>query len=304
MKIAFIIVTFNRPNIAQLSFKTLFGNTNVKPDHVTIIDDSSELDYRKYLFDFCNQNRFNFVSHGKNLGIGFSFEKAYSTMREYEDVDLVCFVESDYVWRKGWLEDVTSVFDSSPYTIAIAGCNHPDMYDRVKTHTEFPKLMVDQFGYDLKSRENLYNPFSLQTKTGQIEVQGVSNSCGCQIVHLKRLKEIFSLNIFNDPVYNSTENLYWKFMERAFHKNNTGNRRYASDAHMSGTLSMFAEKYMLYKGVDISKNFGFLDICDYSISSHICGGGINGMIVPEGSTFVGSPKFKIEYLEKNPRYER
>jgi hypothetical protein len=304
MKIAFIIVTFNRPNIAQLSFKTLFGNTSIKPDYVTIIDDSSEIEYRKNLFEFCNQNGFNFVSHGKNLGIGFSFEKAYSTMREYEDVDLVCFIESDYVWRKGWLEDVVSVFESSPYTIAISGCNHPDMYDRVKTHSEFPKLMIDQFGHDLQSREHLYQPFILETPTGKIEVQGVSNSCGCQIVNWKRLKEIFSLNIFNDPVYNSTENLYWKFMERAFHKNNTGNRRYASDAHMSGTLSMFAEKHMLYKGIDISKNFGFLDICDYSISSHICGGGINGMIVPEGSTFVGSPKFKIDYLEKNPRYER
>jgi len=303
MKIAFIIITYNRPSIAKLSIKTLFYNTNIRPNEVTIIDDSSEQEYRNYLFNFCSQNNFNFISHGKNLGIGFSFEKAYSTMREYEDVDLVCFLESDYVWRKGWLEDVVSVFEASPYTIAISGCNHPDMYDRNKTHNEFVKLMVDQFGYDLKSRQHLYEPYKLKTKTGEIEVQGVSNSCGCQIVNWKRLKEIFSLNIFNDPIYNSTENFYWNFMERAFHKNNTGNRRHASDAHMSGTLSMFAEKYMLHKGIDISKNFGFLDICDYSISSHVCGGGINGMIVPEGSTFVGSPKFKTEYLEKNPRNE-
>ena len=41
--------------------------------------------------------------------------------------------------------------------------------------------------------------------------------------------------------------------------------------------------------------------CDYSISQHLCGGGVNGMIVPEGSTFVVSPKWKDEYLDKNPR---
>jgi hypothetical protein len=53
--------------------------------------------------------------------------------------------------------------------------------------------------------------------------------------------------------------------------------------------------------IDLSKNFPFLSICDYSISEHICGGGVNGMIVPEGQTFVCSPTWNNKYLKENPR---
>ncbi len=297
MKFLWIFLTYNRPTIAGQSLNSLFTNTQIAPEEVWIVDDGSRQPTQRAIIDFAMQNSkperpINLCMAGRNYGIGYSFERAYNIMR-MSDADVVCFVESDYIWRKGWAEDVEAVFEASPHTIAIAGCNHPDMYQREKTHGEFCKLMVDQFGRDLKAREHLYAPFKLETKNGPIEVQGVSNSCGCQIVHWGRLRKIFQdLNLEID---------YWKWMDRAFHKNGTGDRRLASDAHMSGTLSMYAEMWMEHHGVDITKNFGFLDICDYSISAHVCGGGINGMICPEGSTFIISPKWDNQFLKNNPR---
>jgi hypothetical protein len=64
---------------------------------------------------------------------------------------------------------------------------------------------------------------------------------------------------------------------------------------------MFGENYLKLEGISLSNNFPMLSICDYSISEHVCGGGVNGMIVPEGSTFIHSPTWSLDYLNKDPR---
>lgn len=278
---------------------TLFNNTSIKPKETYILDDGSNPDIQKGILqfaqDYSNVSPINVYLNGRNKGVGYQFETAYKIADSLEDIDLVCFIESDYIWRKGWLEDVVAVFEASPYTIAIAGCDHPDMKDRSKTHGEFCKLMVDQFGRDLNARQFLYKPFKLKTKRGEIEVEGVSNSCGCQIIHWQRLQSI--LNRYDH------QRDYWKWMDRAFHKNGTGSRKFASDAHMSGTLAMYSEGNIEAQGEDISRFFGFLNICDYSISSHQCALGINGKIpgIKEGETFIISPSWDNKYLNEDPR---
>ncbi len=303
MNVAFIILTYERLNITRGCIQTLFNNTAIRPKEVYILDDGSDPNMRQSLFNFSIENSknipINFYSNGKNKGVGYQFETAYKIADSLEDIDLVCFIEADYLWRKGWLEDVIAVFEAAPGTVAIAGCDHPDMDDRNKTHNEFCKLMIDQFGRDLESRPYLYKPFLLQTKRGIIEVEGVSNSCGCQIVNWKRLKKILKDGDSSNGLEEYSTGNYWKWMDRAFHKNGTGDRRYASDAHMSGTISYFAERYNRH----FDKSFGFLNICDYSISTHICGGetSINGKIVPEGHTFIISPSWDDKYLQEDPR---
>jgi glycosyltransferase involved in cell wall biosynthesis len=294
MNIGFYIPTFNRPKILQQSLYTLFSNTQLKPSEVWFIDDGSQLETKRALFEYATQNEFNLLIHGKNLGIGYTFERVYNLMRQNDDLDVACIIESDYVWRKDWLQDCLDVFEASPYTVAIAGTDHMDMYDRIKTHETFPEIMKECFGEDLQAREHLYKPFTLETKNGPIQIQGVSNSCGCMIIHWKRFKEFLNdLGATND---------YWRRMDRAFNKGITHDtRRNASDGHMSSTVSMLAEDYLVQHNVDISKNFPFVSICDYSISEHVCGGGVNGLIAPEGSTFVHSPKWDSKYLEVNPR---
>ena len=307
MKVAIIILTYERPNIASKCIQTVFDNAKYPIEEVYILDDGSLPNFRQSLLNFSiehsNKIPINFYSNGRNKGVAFQFETAYRIADSLEDIDIVAFIESDYLWRIGWLRDACAVFEASPWTVALAGCDHPDMRNYQKTHGEFCKLMIDQFGDDLESRHNLYKPFYLDTKVGKIEVEAVSNSCGCQIVNWKLLKEILKEGDSSNGLARFSTKDYWRWMDRAFHKNGMGDRRYASDAHMSGSLSKYSELYMLYKGIDITKNFGFLNIRDASISTHICGGktSINGKIVPEGHTFIISPSWDDKYLTEDPR---
>lgn len=294
MNIENFIITFNRPKIASASIQSLLGNTKVPIRQNWIIDDCSELEFKTALFNFSVHNKINFMSHGRNMGIGYTFERVYNLINQSEDLDIACIIESDYLWRKGWLEDIVAVFESDKNIIGFSGTDHPDMYDIQKTHNTFPNLMYEQFGRDLSARDNLYKPYEVNTKLGKIKVQGVSNSCGCMIINWKRLKIIIKeLNLEKD---------YWQYMDRAFNKGITHDtRKNASDAYMSQTISMFSEMHMKANNIDITKNFGFVSICDYAISQHVCGQGINGMIAKEGETFINSPTWNDEYLNKNPR---
>jgi hypothetical protein len=279
-------------------------NNSCPPNEAWIIDDGSEKQMKFTLLNFSIETSkagipIHFLSHGINKGIGHGFERVYNLIRQNDELDVACIIESDYLWRVGWLEDVLAVFEARPEVVCIAGTDHPDMYDRHKTHTTFPELMKEQFGKDLEAREHLYKPFEIETIEGKIKIQGVSNSCGCQIIHWKRLKQIIT-HLENASLIPTGD--YWKRMDRAFNKGITHDTRAnASDAHMSGTISMYSEMYLKDTGVDITKNFGFVSICDYSISQHICGGGVNGRIVPEGATFIHSPTWNDEFLKENPR---
>lgn len=299
MKICFYIPTFNRSSVLQNCLITAFENTSVKPNEIWIVDDGSEPEIKKSIFDLSIKNidyiPINILIHAHNMGIGYSFERIYNLLRQDDDLDIACIIESDYIWRKNWLEDIIKVFEKSPHTIAIAGTDHPDMYDRNKTHGTFIDIMKECFGEDLKSRNDLYKHFYLD----DIKVQGVSNSCGCMIIHWKRLNKIIK-DLTNNNII--PVNDYWNRMDRAFNKNITHDtRKNASDGWMSSTISKYGEMHMLLNNIDITKNFPMLSICDYSISQHVCGGGVNGKIVPEGSTFILSPTWKDSYIYENPR---
>jgi hypothetical protein len=193
---------------------------------------------------------------------------------------------------------ILAVFEASPYTVAIPGTSHPDFIDRSKTHGMFSSLMVKQFGKDVECRKYLYNPFYLNTKIGDIKVQGSSNSCGCQILHWKRINELLLTNDEYKKEWN-----HW--IDRACHKwgDDIYGRQRASDDYMTSTVTFFWERWANLNGIDISKNFAWLDIFDYSISSHRCIGGINGIVpgMQEGDTFLTSNGWDNKYLEKNPR---
>lgn len=303
MNIEHFIVTYNRAKIAGTSINSLLNNTSITPRAVWIIDDGSEPEFQTQLFNFSQTNKnklpINLVLHARNKGIGHTFEVAYSLIDQSEDLDIACFIESDYIFRQGFLEDIEAVFEANENILAIAGTNHEDMYNRQKTHGTFVDLMKEQFSKDLSSRQNLYQPYDLDTKLGKIKVQGVSNSCGCMMIHWKRLKAAINRLEVNNLIQKGDYQLY---LNRAFNKGVTHDTRAnASDAYLSQTISMFSEMDMSLRGVDITKNFGFVSICDFNISSHRAGMGRNGMIVPEGETFMDSPGWKHEYLKVNPR---
>lgn len=308
MNIHYYILTYNRPKILSHCLSTAFSNTTVKPNAVFIFDDGSVPEVKRALLEFSIENSksempIHIEFHGVNMGVGWNFENLYRKIEQHSP-DIAVIIESDYIWRKGWLEDCLAVFEASPWTVMIPGTSHPDFRDTDNTKRKLPTYMSNQFGFDLESRPVLYTPFNLETTRGPILVQGVSNSCGCLVLNWRRLQKILhegdaQLQTFTTKDYNTRS--YWNWMSKAFHKNQ--DRHSASDAFMSGTLSMFAERYMKDLGIDIFKNFGSLDICDFSISNHMCAGGLNGMVpgMKEGETFIISPTWNEKYLTVDPR---
>lgn len=299
MNIIFLIPFYQRPSIAQASINTLINNTNITPNEVYFIDDGSDPAMRRALLEISiNSSKFpiHFHSHGKNCGIGHTFEEIFDIIRRKEpDIAVIC--ESDYIWRKEWLEDCLAVFEASPNTVAIPGVHHPDMYDRNKTHGEFVGIMKGYFSQDISNREHLYKPFNLETSRGSITVQGVSNSCGAQILHYGRVREFF----FNQL---KKEDFFWHWIGKACFKDKPEMRHSASDGAMTSTISWLWDRWAREVAqLDLSKNFGWLDIADFSISSHKCGNGRNGVLpgIKEGDTFLDTDKWKDEYIHNFTR---
>lgn len=303
MKILFIFYTFNRPQILQKCLETCFGNTNIPPSEVLIIDDGSTIKQRQGLFQFAVENSkdfpINFLNLNRNIGIGYTFELGH-IYTKFSDPTVLVNVETDHIFRKGWLEDALAVFDAFPTALGIPIYSNPDYYDKSKTEEMFGRITVDDFGSDLAKREYLHKPFKTQTSVGEMEVQFSDHSCGSFLLRWDRVSALMK----NYPEMQS------KVFNRAFNKEPLGDRRHAGDGPLTGGLSWFWYKNILdlqaqglITDFDYSRNGPWVDVCDFSLANHINGGkdSLNGHIIPEMSTFVGSPKFKNEYLEKNPR---
>lgn len=273
----------NRPKILAHCINTLFGNTSYKFDEVLIINDDSNVETTNLITNFALKNKFTLIHFGKNQGYGGSSEVAFNYAR-MRNPKYYFHIESDYIFRKNWAEDVLAVLEASPDSLAVAGYSHPDFYNEVKTKQEYSKLVIDEYGDDPMPRNFLYNPFLLETKRGGIEVQGTSNSCGTCYV-----------NWHNFMNLNRAYPEYWeKVLDRASNKV-IGDRKTYGDGHFSCGSAWYWYHYFADQGEDFSKNFAWLDICGDSVANHICGGedSINGYIAPEGATFVGSPRWKL-----------
>lgn len=300
MKILYVLYTFNRPQILKQCLDTCFGNTTIAPSNVLVIDDASELGMRKGLFEFCTDNSvdfpINFLNLNRNMGIGYTFELGH-LYTKFIEPDVVIYVETDHIFRKGWLEDALAVLIAKPNTCAIPIYSNPDYYDKSKTEEMFGRITRDDFGVDLAKREYLHKPFKLKTVVGEIEVQGTDHSCGSFILNWNKVSELMT----------KYPEMQTKVFDRAFNKHN-GDRKNAGDGPLSGGISWYWYKDIEDKRAsgeitdfDYFTNAPWLDVCDFSLANHINGGGKNGWIKPEMTTFVGSPKWSDAYLEKNPR---
>lgn len=299
MESLLVLFTYNRPQVLQACVQTLFGGTQYPFDEVLIINDGSTPQVSKAVVDFTLQNQnhsntnFSIFHSGKNRGYSYSAELAF-TYAKMRNPKYFFFIEQDYVFRKGWAEEVLAVFEASPKTAAISGYSNPDFFDPAKYDQMFRQIIVEDFGSDPCAREFMYKPFDLDTKLGKIKVQGGSNSCGCSFINWELVVEI----IKEYPEF------WEKVIERACNMNGpSGNRQNYGDGPFTHGLSWYW--YQFWQGLDYNneKEFPWLDICDYSLSQHLNGGSdsINGKIVAECSTFVGSPKWKDDYANKNPR---
>jgi len=302
MKLLYIYFTYNRPKVLADCLRTTLSNTKIFPNEIYILDDCSDLNIQSSLFKFAKENSsiempIHLILNGCNLGIGRQFESAYNLMRVLNP-EFIFMVESDYVFRREYMEDCMAVIESNPNVVAIPLTSHPDFYNKEKTDNFFPKLMIQQFRKDIINREYMYKPFEIDTKRGKILVQGGSNSCGSCFLAYHRFNKI--LEDLNDQTRDVVSE-YWQWMKIAFTKDEINNKKMANDAIMTCALTWYWYEWAKKNSLDLTKNFPWLDICDASIGQHLCIGGVNGNVpgMVEGQTFVGSPVWKTENFTRN-----
>jgi glycosyltransferase involved in cell wall biosynthesis len=300
MESLLVLFTYNRPQILKACIETCFGNTKYEFDEVLIINDGSRPETSGPVAQFVLANqphpktKFSLMHFGKNQGYSYAAEFAFNYAK-WRNPKYFFFVEQDYVFRKGWAEDALAVLEAAPNTLALSGYSNPDFFDKSKTEVMFPQIIKEDFGEDICAREFMHNPFVLNTKRGDILVQGTSNSCGTAVVNWDEFMSFL----------HAYPEIWEKVIERACNMQAGGNRQNYGDGPFSHGLSHYFYKWHREMKAPewFEKNFPWLDICDFSISNHINGGAesINGKIVPEGSTFVSSPRWNDEYLQKDPR---
>jgi len=203
---------------------------------------------------------------------------AYIYKQIYEsDLEVAGILETDYVFRPQYLEEVVDVFNGIPSALSICGYHHPDTRNTQLCFEYFAELTRKFFGRDISNREYMYKPFETVLDSKKYLIQGVSNQTGCHFLNVKTFKKVFNNKI--EDLINSITDL------RAKHG--------FCDGKLSSTYQIFWENWAKQENLDLSKNFPILDICDFSIANHYGGGGIcvGG---PEGSTtsWITSPTWE------------
>lgn len=295
MELLYVIYTHNRPAILKECLRTLFENTEVRPDECVIIDDNSEFGTKGGLFRFAAESSkyfpINFIGFNSPQGYGVTAEAGLRYI-QWRNPNFTFVVESDYVFRKGYMEEALAVMKACPSSLALSAYNNPDFSDLSKTEEMFPRIMKEDFGSDLARREFLHKPRFIDTELGKIQIQFTTNSCGSFLLNWKNIREL----IIKYPEIQET------VFDRSCNKQPGGNRRFFGDGPFSHGLShyWYIDK-IFHNNANFETEGAWVDICDWSIGQHCNGAGINGGIVPEGATFVGSKTWSNEYLNKNPR---
>lgn len=298
MDIIVNIFTYNRPKVLNSCVSSLLNNEDSKHfSEINFYDDCSEDQLKYSLLDFSIKNSkfipINLYLNGKNYHYAYNFKLAYNKIK-IRNPDLVFFVESDYVFRPGFMQEVLDVFENNPYCLAMPGTSHPDYHDQEKIKNLFPNVMKGFLGEDIPERELYFKPFDQTIKNKNFKLQAVSNSCGCFFFNYKRLKETILSDMkvrdeFNEKIFNAIETDVEINGVKMF-----------DDGKFTSILTYYWSKWANLNSIDTTKNFPWLDICDYSIGNHLCALGVNGKLpgLKEGETFVGSPKWQQEYLNK------
>jgi hypothetical protein len=282
MNLLYVVFTYNRPQVQYLFWDSLNECTKVRPNHTVVIDDGSEPYVKNYLYNLACDNNYDLILNGTNKGYCHNWLTAYHLVKQFNP-DLVFFLESDYIFRNGFMEECSAVFDALPNLWAINGFSHPDFNDKEKIKEWFSRVTIEQFGSDIKSRDNIYAPFDLETNIGKIGCQYSSHSCGTFLLNWRRVKENIDIDTELTPI-----------IYRACENGEFG--RVINDGMISGGLSWLWDNKINSEG-DKNHASAFIDICDYSIAAHVSGDGVNGKGIPEGQTNVLSPTFPQNYKE-------
>jgi hypothetical protein len=287
MNIAFVYFSFNRLSILKESLRTSLSNTNIKPNHIYIFDDHSNEECQNYLKNFKEKNKELNITlniNQENIGYAANYRKCFDILKN-ENFDYIFFLETDYIWRKGYLEECIELLEMEQDSVAVCGSSFKEFYEKEKCITWFANVTKQQFGKDVSNRPALYTSKILKLKSYNMTIQYGTHSCGTFLFNKKR----FFNNLNEDQ-----KSRFWVIMQEATKVIN--NKSVINDGMITGGISILWDEYLnlKHKGNSFEKS-AFIDIIDYVIGVHIEGGGINGSDNPEGYTRYFPDKFPKKY---------
>jgi hypothetical protein len=286
-RICFVYFTFNRLNILKESLRSSLFNTLIKPDDIFIFDDCSNQETQQFLRDFCAQNsnlNIHLDINETNLGYAANYKKCFDIIKNNK-YEYICFLETDYIWRKNYLEESLAILETEEESIGICGSSFKEFYEEEKWDTWFKNVTESQFGKDVCNRSLLYSPNVIDTKLGKIKIQYGTHSCGTFILNKKRLFDNLTIEQLNR---------FWQILDLASEIKN--NRSVINDGMITGGISILWDEFLQkkYNGKEFKKA-AFIDIIDHVIGVHVEGGGINGNDNVEGATRYMPPNFPSDY---------
>ena len=274
MKLLNIIFTKNRLNTLKESLRTVFENTNINADKTIIIDDNSEDAVKDYLISF--QKKYpNVELHFNNTNEGYArnYWKAYNLVKFYNP-EYVFFIESDYIFRKNYLEESIEFFRQLPDLFVVKGFAHKEYYNRDKIIPWFKEATIEQFGTPLNSCENLYIENKLDSYYGQIKYMYSSHACGTILINWHRINKVNQTSGYNLD----------RWILKACKNNQYG--EILNDGLVSSLYAKIWDSYYNACNERYSES-GVVFISDFGIADHRNSGGLNhDGILEEGYSTV------------------
>lgn len=176
--VAFIFA-YNRGDTLHECLRSLFQNSQYVPDEVICIDDGSTDPNVANAVEVAQvfYPQLKFWQKGTNRGLSDSAQMAMNYVRQ-TNPGYVFFIEGDYIYRKGGLDDLMDLFRNTTQghsCLGVAGYDHPNFYNSYMTDDVFPTCMVQQLGEDNVNRAVLHKPWS--AASGNYHLELVSNTC-------------------------------------------------------------------------------------------------------------------------------
>jgi len=273
MKFLNIIFTHNRNNVMIKSLDSIFNNTLIKADKTIIIDDNSNEETKQYLLNFINENKslnIDLFTNNQNEGYARNYWKAFNLLKFYNP-EYVFFIESDYIFRKNYLEECFELFDKLPDLFAVKGFAHKEYYNRAKIIPWFRDATIEKFNEPLRSWQNLYQPLVINTKYGNIQYMYGSHACGTILLNWEKINSVSTYNIDRHILRACKNNEY----------NNIINDGFISCLY----AKIWDDYFNLRKNRNNESGIAF--VSDVSIATHLNSGGINhDGILEEGYSTV------------------
>lgn len=295
MRRLLVLFVHNRPQILQLCLDSIFNYNNIKFDDVLVINDASQNGLSNAIYDLCKEHGFTLTHFNKNRGYADAAWYAFSYIEQYNP-DLVYWIEQDYVFKTQGLDLIDWLATEGPYKTCLGASlyDNPDFANKEKVFETFPRIYneyLDEFILNenrvkevstdcfLLNRDRLYWPQKTNTPFGPVYAENISNSCGTMLLNWRNINSMFRKK--------QEDYVTWKKSVCDFGKD----KRNLNDGAMSHGLCAYG-KIHTHETCDLL--FNVLP----SIGNHINGGdSINGHIVPECHTFVGSPSWDKSFEE-------